>query len=126
MHRLIPLALLVVFGLAFFVSPSEERAGTLRHVVAFKFKADAPQSEIDRVVREFRALKNRIGEIISYEAGTNVSPEGLDKGFTHCFIVTFRNERDRDAYLVHPDHEAFVEIVGPVVEDAFVIDFWAE
>jgi hypothetical protein len=126
MHRLIPLTLLILFSLAFFVSPSEERAGTLRHVVAFKFKADAPAAEIDRVTREFRALKNRIAEIISFEAGTNVSPEGLDKGFTHCFIVTFRNETDRDAYLVHPDHEAFVQIVGPVVEDVFVIDFWAE
>jgi hypothetical protein len=57
--------------------------------------------------------------------GINVSPEGLDKGFTHCFILTFKSEKDRDAYLVHPDHKAFGGLVGPVLDDVFVIDFWA-
>jgi hypothetical protein len=50
----------------------------------------------------------------------------LDKGFTHGYILTFRSEKDRDAYLVHPEHQAFVDIVKPVVADVFVIDFWGK
>jgi hypothetical protein len=126
MHRFIPIALLALFSIAFFASPAEDSAGTLRHVVAFKFKPDAEQSQIDQVVDEFRALRNSIDTIVSFETGTNVSPEKLNKGFTHCFVLTFRNEKDRDAYLVHPAHQAFGKLVGPVVDDVFVIDFLAE
>jgi len=126
MHRFIPIALLALFSIAFFASPAEEAAGTLRHVVAFKFKADADQRQIDKVVEEFRRLKNSIDTIVSFETGTNNSPENLNKGFTHCFILTFKNEKDRDAYLVHPAHKAFGKLVGPVVDDVFVIDFWAD
>ncbi|MFZ0428714.1 MAG: Dabb family protein [Acidobacteriota bacterium] len=126
MHRYIPLALLALFGVAFLASPSDESAGTVRHVVAFKFKEDASPEQISQVVEAFRALKNKIDVIVSFEAGTNVSPEGLNKGFTHCFILTFRNEKDRDAYLVHPAHKEFGELVGPLLADVFVVDFWAD
>lgn len=126
MHRLIPLFLLALTGLAFVVSPAEEAAGTVRHVVAFKFKPGTAPEKIKEVVDAFRALKDSIPVIVSLESGTNVSPEKLNKGFTHCFILTFRNEKDRDAYLVHPSHQAFGKLVGPAVDDVFVIDFWAE
>ena len=98
----------------------------LRHVVHFKFKADADQTQIQKVVEEFAALKGKIKEVSSVEYGTNVSPEGLDNGFTHCWIVTFKDAKDRDAYLVHPDHKAFVALLKPVLEAAFVVDFFAK
>ena len=126
MHRFIPIALLALFSIAFFASPAEDSAGTLRHVVAFKFKSDVEPSQIAEVVDEFRALRNSIDAIVSFETGTNVSPEKLNKGFTHCFVLTFRNEKDRDAYLVHPAHKAFGQSLGPVLDDVLVIDFWAE
>lgn len=126
MHRYLPLALLVLFSLAFFASSSEERTGTLRHVVAFKFKDSATPEQIDRVVAEFRALQEKIPQIVAFEMGTNVSPEGLHKGFTHCFILTFRSAGDRDIYLEHPEHRAFAQSLSPVLEDVLVIDFWAE
>jgi hypothetical protein len=40
--------------------------------------------------------------------------------------VTFKNEKDRDTYIGHAEHKAFVGIVGPVLDDVFVIDFWAK
>ena len=100
--------------------------GKLRHVVAFKFKDTATKEKIKEVEDAFRALKGKIPQIVSYEWGTNISPEKLDKGFTHGFILTFKNEKDRDAYLVHPDHKKFGELVGGVLADVFVIDFWAK
>jgi hypothetical protein len=48
------------------------------------------------------------------------------KGFTHCWLLTFNSEKDRDAYLVHPDHKEFVKLAGPLIEDVFVIDFVAK
>lgn len=97
----------------------------LRHVVLIKFKEDATDQEITKVEEAFSALPDKISEISDYEWGTNNSPEGLDKGFTHCFFVTFESEEDRAAYLPHPDHKAFVEILDPHVEDVLVLDYWA-
>jgi Stress responsive A/B Barrel Domain len=39
-------------------------------------------------------------------------------------VLTFKSEQDRDAYVVHPEHKAFGKLVGPLLDDVFVIDFW--
>jgi hypothetical protein len=97
--------------------------GELVHMVSFKFKPEATPSQIKEVETAFAALQKQIPQIVSFEWGTNVSPEKLDKGFTHGFILTFKNTADRDAYLVHPDHQKFGGLVGPVLADVFVVDF---
>ena len=101
-------------------------ADKLQHVVSFKFKTTATAQEITRVEEAFRALKQSIPQIAAFEWGTNVSKEQKDKGFTHCYILTFKSERDRDAYTVHPEHKAFGKLVGPLLDDVFVIDFWSK
>jgi hypothetical protein len=102
------------------------KEGKLRHVVAFKFKETASAEDIKKVETAFRDLKKSIKEIVSYEWGTNNSPEKHNKGTTHGFILTFKNEKDRDAYLVHPEHDKFGKLVGPLLADVFVIDFFAQ
>lgn len=98
----------------------------LRHVVILMFKQSATASQIARIEENFIALKSLIPEIIDIEWGTNVSSENLEKGFTHCFLLTFTNAADRDTYLVHPEHKRFVEFLLPNVEDVFVIDYEAK
>jgi len=97
----------------------------LRHVVLFKFKPGTSKEDIAKVETAFSALPSKISQIAGYEWGLNNSPEGLDKGFTHCFFVTFHSEEDRAIYLPHPDHKAFVGILSPHLEDAVVVDYWA-
>lgn len=104
-------------------SPKKGKA-KLRHLVAFKFKDSASKQEVQRVEDAFAALKGKIPQIQAYEAGLNNSPEGLNKGCTHGFILTFDSDKDRDAYLVHPDHVEFGKLVKPLLADVFVIDFW--
>lgn len=106
-------------------SAAAAKQGKLRHVVAFKFKDTATKDDIKKVETAFRDLKKKIKEIVSYEWGINNSPENLNKGCTHGFLLTFNNEKDRDAYLVHPDHKEFGKLVGPLLGDVFVIDFYA-
>ena len=101
-------------------------ADKLQHVVSFKFKDSATPDAIKKVEEGFRALKEKIPTIVNLEWGTNISKENHDKGFTHCFIVTFKSENDRDGYIVNPDHKAFAKSLSPVLADVFVIDFWAK
>ena len=125
--KTLTLILGVVFGLALSLSAADKPAkGKLRHVVAFKFKDGTSKDQIKQVEDAFRDLKKKIKEIKAYEWGTNISPENRNKGCTHGFILTFNSEKDRDVYLEHPEHKAFGKIVGPVLGDVFVIDFWAQ
>ena len=96
----------------------------LRHVVLLKFKESATPSDIKKVETAFGKLASQIKEIKDFEWGLNNSPEGLNKGFTHCFFVTFDNEEARDIYLPHPAHKAFGNILGPHLEDVLVVDYW--
>lgn len=98
----------------------------LRHVVLFKFKESSSEEDINEVEEAFSALPDKISEIQDYEWGTNNSPEGLNKGFTHCFFVTFESEEDRSVYLPHPAHQNFIEVLEPHMEDVLVIDYWAK
>jgi len=124
------LALILIIGTAVSLcavaATQSSKSTKLRHVVAFKFKDGATKEQIKDVEDAFRALKSKISEIEALEWGTNVSPEKRDKGFTHMFILTFKSDKDRDAYLVHPEHKKFGQLVRPVLDDVFVIDFWVK
>ncbi|HSR15156.1 MAG TPA: Dabb family protein, partial [Gemmatimonadales bacterium] len=67
----------------------------------------------------------KIPQIGGFEWGTDVSVGGFDRGYTHCFVVSFESEADRDVYQVHPDHAAFIALSRPNVEKLLVLDYWA-
>ena len=98
----------------------------VRHVVCLKFKAGTTQDQIAKIQAAFADLPKKITNIKKFEWGTNNSPEKMNKGFTHCFVLTFRSEKDRDEYLVHPAHKAFAAVLGPVLDEVFVIDYLAK
>jgi hypothetical protein len=105
---------------------TEEITKQLRHVVLFKFKEEATPEDIQKVEAAFVALSSKIKEIKDLEWGLNNSPEGLNKDFTHCFFVTFDSEAAREVYLPHPAHKAFVEVLGPHLDDVLVLDYWVK
>jgi hypothetical protein len=104
---------------------AEQPDSVLRHVVMFQFKATATPSDIKTVEEAFRKLPAQIPEIKSFEFGTNNSPEGLNQGLTHCFLLSFASEKDRAVYLPHPAHKAFGEVLTPFLEKVCVVDYWA-
>jgi hypothetical protein len=114
---------LILAGLVLGIAGTANAAGKVHHVVCFKFKSSATPEDIKKVEAAFAALQEKIPGIDSLKWGTNVSKEQRNKGFTHCFILTFKGQKDRDAYLEHPEHKAFGSLVGPLVDDIFVIDF---
>ncbi|WP_235908474.1 Dabb family protein [Roseiconus nitratireducens] len=115
-----------VFVLDYWGDPSQPKPEkSLLHAVFFDFKDDASPEKIKQVEEAFAALPEKIDTIRAFEWGTNNSPESHDDGFTHCFLVTFDSEEGRAAYLPHPDHQAFVDVLKPVLEKARVLDFWA-
>lgn len=120
---LLPLLFTNTFMLSAQSSPESK---SLRHVVLFKFKDTPSSQEIDKVIAAFEALPQQISQIKAFEWGLNNSPENLNQGLTHAFLLTFSSEKDRDDYLVHPEHKKFGGIVGPHLEKVVVVDYWVK
>lgn len=115
--------LLVFLGLGVGAALADE--APYRHIVLFKFKDSAAAADVKKIEDAFVGLKAKIPQIQAFEWGTNVSPEGLANGFTHCFLVTFKSKPDLEIYLPHPDHKAFVALLGPVLDKVLVFDYVA-
>jgi len=95
----------------------------IKHIVLLKFKKDVSLETISVQVNKFVSLKGQVPGIDSIEWGTNNSTEGLDKGFTHCFHLSFVSVKDRDEYLPHPKHVRFADGIGPLLDEVLVIDY---
>ena len=102
-----------------------QKPGSVRHIVVFKYRKDAAPDRIAQVTKAFGDLKGKIPGITAFEHGINNSPEGKNLGFTHVYQLTFENVAARDAYLPHPEHKKFGDLLGQlkVVEDVFVVDY---
>ena len=101
-------------------------AQVLRHVVLFKFKDGTSAEDVQTIESAFCALPGRIDTIYDFEWGTDVSAEDLTDGFTHCFVVTFKDEAGRAVYLPHPAHEEFRGVLRPHLEKVLVVDYWTK
>jgi len=102
-----------------------ENSKKFRHMVFFKFKDTASPEEIKVINDAFIALPKSIPEISDFEWGLNQSSEDINEGLTHCYMVTFSSEEDLEIYLPHPDHQAFVKKLKPILDKVVVLDYWA-
>ena len=115
-------SLMAIIALTAFISIN---GNEVKHIVVFKYKSTATPAQIEEVTTAFVGLKNKIPGITSFEYGVNNSPENLNKGFTHVYLLTFKDAESRDSYLPHPEHKKFGELLGRlgVLEEPFVVDF---
>src|SRR5262245_13406058 len=118
---ILAVVLLAVSAMGTMAADAGKGKGMVKHVVAFKFKESASKADIEKLEAAFKDLQKKINVIRDFESGTNISPENLNKGFTHGWILTFNNEADRDTYLKHPAHEAFATLAKSMIDDVFVI-----
>lgn len=99
----------------------------IRHCVFVKFKTTISRADRDALYADLARLKSRVHGMLGLIAGQNVNPEGLGQGFGEGFIIDFDDVAARDAYLVHPEHQAIgARIVAATeggVEGLFVFDF---
>jgi hypothetical protein len=93
------------------------------HVVLLKLKAGADASQVDVLFDALEGLKRKLPGMRSFVGGPYASPEGLNKGFTHGFVITFADAQTRDAYLEHPEHEEVKQQFLPYFDDVIAFDF---
>ncbi len=96
----------------------------LYHVVAVKLKEGTSDADKQAIGAAFRELKKKISEVKSFAGGDSVSVEKLNKDFNYCAVLTFKDIPSLKAYIEHPEHKAFVELLKKHMADVFVFDFW--
>jgi len=94
-----------------------------RHFGVFQFKNDVSKAQIEECFTTMQAMVGQIPGLVSMEHGPYKSPEGMNDGFSHGFIMTFDSPESRDAYLPHPVHEEVKDLVVPRLERVVVFDF---
>ena len=116
-------ALFTIFALMTTSAPAAE--ALYRHVVFFKFKDSSTAEQVQGIEKDFIELAGKIETVKGFEWGTNVSPEGLNDGYTHCFFVTFTDKAGLEVYLPHAAHQEFVGKLKPLLDKVCVLDYVA-
>ncbi|KAJ5338734.1 hypothetical protein N7452_005462 [Penicillium brevicompactum] len=104
---------------------------SITHIVLFQFKSSVAAGDIHDACQRMLALKDNcihpsseLPYIKSASGGKDNSPEGIQGGITHAFIVEFSNAEDRDYYVKSdPAHQDFIKSLDGLIEKAQVIDF---
>ena len=94
----------------------------IQHIVLVKFAASKVHRMADLVVA-LTELKKQMPEFLAIQGGPYSSPEGLNQGYTHGFIMTFADAAARDHYLTHPEHEKLKAAFLPDLEGVVAFDF---
>ena len=78
----------------------------IQHIVLIKFQTSLGEENISRLWEELHAIKDEIPGILSINSGKSESPEKIERGYLHGFVVAFRDWDALDRYQNHPLHKA--------------------
>ncbi|RPB17377.1 hypothetical protein P167DRAFT_561665 [Morchella conica CCBAS932] len=105
---------------------------TITHIVMLKYPEGTSEATIKQTLDDAIALKStclhpKTGKpyMLSVKAGRDNSPEGIQNGFTHLFVMEFENAEDRDYYVAKdPVHQVYVKMLGALpIGAVMVMDF---
>ena len=95
----------------------------VKHIGLVKFKEGTSEEQINDLFSQLLDLSESVDGIEDYVSGPNSSPEGLNQGFTHGFVMTFTDAAARDAYLSHPEHQKVKDTFLPIIDSIAILDF---
>jgi hypothetical protein len=95
----------------------------VEHLVLLKFKPNVPRATIDELFAQLAELQSLIPGIRRFAGGPYASGEGLNRGYTEGFVMTFDSPAARDVYLPHPEHERVKSAILPHIDDVVAFDF---
>jgi len=92
------------------------------HIFGFKWKPEATEADKYRASQDILAFRGHIPGLLDVHVGPNVSPR--NQGYTFAGLMTFENKAAADAYTVHPQHQALLKWLKPLI-DPVELDFEA-
>jgi hypothetical protein len=93
----------------------------ITHVVMFRWSADAPADQNERVAAALLTLPGTVPTIRAYRCGANVVP---GTNFDFAVVGEFDDIAGHAAYVVHEAHEAIAStMIRPFVAERAAVQF---
>ncbi len=87
----------------------------IRHIVLTKFKPVTEEHKISEIYAGLSALTKKISGARNFTGGRSDSPEQIERGYMHAFVIDFDSWIDLKTYAEHPGHRA---LGSEIVENA--------
>ncbi len=88
----------------------------IRHIVLTKFKSGVADETIKEIYNDFAALAKKLPGASDFTGGRSESPEQIERGYMHGFVIDFDNWDALRAYADNEEHKALGgQLVGNAV-----------
>ncbi len=94
----------------------------ITHIVLLSPAENVTVDEFEAVLADAAGFPDEIDGIVDVHFGADTIPESMGNGFTHALVITFTDLAARDAFLVHPAHDAYAVRLGPVMSQVAIVD----
>lgn len=99
-------------------------AGRIRHVLLLAIGPSTPPVKLREIEASMDALGKPAGEVVAGEWGRDSTGGARTQGYTHAFVLTFRDAAAIERYRESPPHRAFVELATPfLAKPPLVMDY---
>ncbi len=93
----------------------------IRHIVMFKFKAEATAEQRASLIEAVRALPQKIDVLRGMEVGENITDS--PRAFDFVLIADVDDVAGLKAYAAHPDHQPIIKLSGEICEMSRLVDY---
>ncbi|MDC0496359.1 Dabb family protein [Planktomarina temperata] len=78
----------------------------IRHIVLTKFKPDTSEDKIAELYEGLSAVADKLPGAYGFTGGRSESPEQIERGYMHGFVIDFDDWTALQTYANNEDHKA--------------------
>ncbi len=78
----------------------------IRHIVLTKFKPDVSDGTIKSIYDGLAAVADKLPGAANFTGGRSESPEQIERGYMHCFVIDFDSWDALQSYADNEEHKA--------------------
>ena len=78
----------------------------IRHIVLTKFKDDVSEETIKGIYDGLSAVADKLPGAANFTGGRSQSPEQIERGYMHGFVIDFHSWDALQTYADNEDHKA--------------------
>lgn len=98
----------------------------IRHIVLIKFKEETDEAVINTLFANLATLTEKLAGASGFTGGRSKSPEQIERGYMHGFVIDFDSWDALSTYQEHPDHivvsKGLVENAQGGIDGILVLD----
>ena len=87
----------------------------IRHIVLTKFQASTPEDKISEIYTRLSDLTDKLPGAKNFTGGRSKSPEQIERGYMHGFVIDFDDWTALQAYTENLEHKV---LGSQIVENA--------